>query len=508
MQRIISFLLLLFLPLAALADGMVIPTIAYPAKITIPDQRALICYSNDTERLVIETRFTGSGTNFAWVVPLPSQPVIEEATTGLFPTLQYLFRPQIVHNVPEYYIGILFALGFVYVLWRAAQSVWNAFVMAFVLGLLFVLAAMLLPALSAAKTKGMTSGSSEEDVSILDRKIVGIFETITITSHDAKALQTWLSENGFAVPTSAEPVIESYVKDGWVFVAMKVRRDKPDSETSTPHPLSFSFKTGRPVYPMRLTGVDNGPLSVELYVFSSARAEAAHFKVESCTRPNIAHPLLHQWVGDLPAATKLKATLSPTDMRNDVWLDWTPFLEKKNRLFSQQGALTIALNWGTGLFAAGLLAICILLLVNETYKSKFSRLVGIVAISGLGLAGLIYLCLPKMEVRLLKFPRGIEEASLFQLYQYLLDTNLVTHAEVSAQAQHLLANPTNDAEWVQVAGRLKNLDNYLLGGRIREEDSPGNFTLRENGNQLEFVTYDAQGAERIWSWTWELRPSH
>ena len=106
-QRIFSFLLLLFLPLAALADGMVIPTIAYPAKITIPDQRALICFSNGTERLVIETRFTGAGTNFAWVVPLPSQPVIEEATTGLFPTLQYLFRPEIIHDVPRYYLGIL-----------------------------------------------------------------------------------------------------------------------------------------------------------------------------------------------------------------------------------------------------------------------------------------------------------------------------------------------------------------------------------------------------------------
>ena len=116
-QRIFSFLLLLFLPLAALADGMVIPTVAYPAKITIPDQRALICFTNGTERLVIETRFTGAGTNFAWVVPLPSQPVIEEATTGLFPTLQYLFRPEIIHDVPRYWFGILasyWSLGFIY----------------------------------------------------------------------------------------------------------------------------------------------------------------------------------------------------------------------------------------------------------------------------------------------------------------------------------------------------------------------------------------------------------
>jgi hypothetical protein len=113
-QRIFSFLLLLFLPLAALADGMVIPTIAYPAKITIPDQRALICFSNGTERLVIETRFTGAGTNFAWVVPLPGQPVIEEATTGLFTTLQYLVparnypqcSPVLVRDISNYWADL------------------------------------------------------------------------------------------------------------------------------------------------------------------------------------------------------------------------------------------------------------------------------------------------------------------------------------------------------------------------------------------------------------------
>jgi len=52
--------------------------------VEIPDQRALINFSNGVERLVIETRFTGRGTNFTWVVPLPAKPVIEVATPGLF----------------------------------------------------------------------------------------------------------------------------------------------------------------------------------------------------------------------------------------------------------------------------------------------------------------------------------------------------------------------------------------------------------------------------------------
>jgi len=496
LQRIFSFLLLLFLPMAALADGRVIPTIAYPAKVTIPDQRALICYTNGTERLVIETRFTGSGTNFAWIVPLPSQPVIEEATTGLFPTLQYLFRPEIVHDVPRYYLGILITIGLIY-LFRLLKKYASADFIVFVVllfGFLF-LAALLLPALAAAGRKGMSSVSSDRAVSILDRKIVGVFETTTIASHDAKAMQMWLSENGFAVPTNTEPVIASYVRDGWVFVATKVRRDKPDNETSTPHPLSFTFKTDKPVYPMRLTGVDNGPLSVELYVFGPSRAEASHFKVESCTRPNIAHPLLRQWVGDSATVTKLTATLSPADMRKDVWINCSqlPFLEKKHQLFSRQGALIMALNWGAGLFAAGWLVVCLLAFASETHKTRLPRRIGMVAVASIMLAGVFYLCLPKIEVKLVKgyFPSEMKMEQLTLLLA-LGDFDWHTTAEVRAGFQEMISNPTN----ATVYG-VKNWDNYFVGGHIREEDSPGNYLLRETNNQLQFVTFGYDGGEFV-----------
>jgi len=225
----------------------------------------------------------------------------------------------------------------------------------------------------------MSSVTTSQAVSILDRKLVGIFETTTITSRDPKALANWLRENGFVVSTNAEPVIASYIKDNWVFVATKIRRDDAKPDTSTPHPLSFTFKTDKPVYPMRLTGLNGQPLSVELYVFGPSRAKASHFRVERCTRPNypqppspddwhwsrwggpetpdIVHPLLRQWVNGSPVATKLAGKLTPADMRQDVWLDWGMFWEKKNHLFSQSGALTTALNWGAGVFAVGLLGV-------------------------------------------------------------------------------------------------------------------------------------------------------
>ena len=101
MRRIISVFLISLLPLAAWADGIVLPTFAYPAQVTIPDQQAALSFSNGVERLVIETRFTGAGTNFAWVVPFPNQPFIEEATAGFFPTVRFLCGPKIIHEVPH-----------------------------------------------------------------------------------------------------------------------------------------------------------------------------------------------------------------------------------------------------------------------------------------------------------------------------------------------------------------------------------------------------------------------
>lgn len=501
MRRIASCLLLWFLPVAALADGMVIPTIAYPARITIPDQRVLICFSNGTERLVIETRFTGAGTNFAWVVPLPSQPVIEKATSGLFPTLGYLFRPQIVHNVPRYYLGILIFAGIIALLRLAKRSAIDIVIYALLTFMFLFLAGALLPVAGSARR---ASTISSEAVSVLDRKIVGVFETTTIGSRDAKALQHWLSENGYAVPTNAEPVIERYVKDGWIFAAAKVRRDKPDTETSTPHPLSFTFKTDRPVYPMRLTGVDNGPLSMELYVFGPSRAEAPHFKVESCTRPSIAHPLLRQWTGDLPVATKLTTTLSPAAMRNDIWLGWTPFEEKRNRLFSPHGALTIALNWGAGFFAAGLFVFWLLAFASERHKLKFARRMGAITLSSAILVGLIYLSLPKIEVKLVKarsyFNTSMEQKVVLEMI--LDDGGWQTVAEARAILQAATSNPTN-----AISYGMNDWDNNLVGGQIREEDSPGNYLLRETNNQLQFLSIGNDGGEYLVN-NWKLPARH
>ena len=98
MKRVLAALTFLLLAISGLADGKVFAHRTAIADATIPDQRALLYWSNGVERLVIETRFAGEGSNFAWVVPVPNPPVVEEASPGLFATLAHQLKPELVHD--------------------------------------------------------------------------------------------------------------------------------------------------------------------------------------------------------------------------------------------------------------------------------------------------------------------------------------------------------------------------------------------------------------------------
>src|SRR5215471_14634131 len=80
---------------AAFGDGMVMTERVYP-KALLPNQRALLHFANGKETLVIETTFLAEGTNFAWVVPLPSAPEIKPVSQDLFNGLARMFTPALV----------------------------------------------------------------------------------------------------------------------------------------------------------------------------------------------------------------------------------------------------------------------------------------------------------------------------------------------------------------------------------------------------------------------------
>jgi hypothetical protein len=276
MDRLLRALVVLacawLLPAAALADGKVFARVGPDP--TMPDQQALIHFDGKVQTLAIETRFEGDGTDFAWVVPLPSIPEISAATTGLFPTLQALFAPELIELNASGLGALLLLLAGVAIasVLAAAGQRRLAILVAIGSAVLAIAAAMPLFGKARAIPRGDT-GVVSPGITIHGRQVVGSFDTVTISSTDGERLTGWLEHNGFAVSAEARPVIASYVEDGWVFVAMRLQRAVSEG-VSTPHPLIFRFESARCVYPMRLTGVQNRPISLELYIFGSGSASA------------------------------------------------------------------------------------------------------------------------------------------------------------------------------------------------------------------------------------------
>lgn len=551
-RRALHLLVLLVLlcgsPGSGHADGKMFPPRAVPVELRMPDQRALLWWSNGVERLVIETRFVGEGTNFAWVVPLPSAPKVEAATTGLFPTLTHLLQPQVKHRPAPVFAAILSAVGLGWLLlqlkpdkvirksdWAASsalgggislvaqdaggtglfglicfacvswamtrvrqgkESHWSV---ALVLALPILLGGMLLPALS--KAGGSGSGSSVE---ILDRQFAGVFETATITGRDPAALRGWLETNGYAVPKEVEPVIADYLRDGWVFAASKVRRDAVASGTNSLHPLSFTFATKEPVYPLRLTGVGNGPLDVELFVFGPERAKADGFKVLDC-RPTdygqrdspewflprnrlvMTHPGLAAAAPESLLVTRLSGQLSPDQMRQDAVIRWDGFAEARDVRYSARGALVTALNWTGSTFCLFVLGVAVVSRVQGREPGTYRRPTLLVAGVALLTTAVIYGSLPVIPVTLEnRFARYSDARSQFLAVRIALADELPTNAPVTLESVRAAIRRGLPAA-------LSEAERQRLSYQIREEDSPYNYSLRAVPGGVEVLFHDAWG---------------
>jgi hypothetical protein len=396
------------------ADGKVFARPEVQAEITIPNQQALISFRDGVECLVIETAFLGEGTNFGWVVPLPGEPKVQPASESFFPSLQLAFQSRLLHYVHHYYIGVLFVCGLAFLAWRSLKDevVWvadlplclllavgigllgkslllGALTLAFTIGTrlvirsttsftLVVLVGMLLSVwITAAlnleqfgliQTLGGDGDSTNEpraEVTVLSVQHAGVFETTIIRGTNPRAILEWLQSNGFTAPKSIEPVVRDYVERGWVFAASKVQREAAASAVTALHPLAFTFAATTPVYPLKLTGVDNGDCTVDLYVFADKRAKASHFQVMRCDRMannmpeesgkrwkswlRIQNPDVLNCISNATVGTKLSATLTPQQMKTDAEISWRSFSTKASTIYSHAGAVIVALNVGVPL---------------------------------------------------------------------------------------------------------------------------------------------------------------
>lgn len=528
--RVCCLGLALLAPTMALADGMVIPRRAYAIP-NIPEQRALIHYADGIETLVIETSFTGGGSNVAWVVPLPAPPKVEPASTGLFPTLQVIFSPRIVQSVIPLWLALPIA-AVLFGLYRLAQG--SSFVFALLLTVLaLLLAFLLLPVLGGAKTAGI-SATTRASVRVLNRQRAGLFDTVTVRSTDPAALLHWLEENGFAAPTNIAPVLTDYVRDGWVFTAARLDTQPGDGLPQATHPLAFTFKTSQPVYPLRLTAKASSSCRVDLYVFGPARASIPGFSVQRCERPtydetqpqwwrlepaglHVRHHELAKLVSGAAVATKLSRNLTPANMARDAYVSWGPYWKTGSKRYALDAALTLSAN----VAALALLITAGWLIWSRAHGAQLANHPGIWLTTGaIALGVVVYAGLPKAEAGGLRVVR-LRSTSIrndsFILLMALQDEMAAMNRGAGSSSEELEktchAALGNSAEyWTHDTNNLHFLTNFFTGELVRFEASPGNFILRSvvqfppttNGGYVapgleryQLVWHDWDGAEAL-----------
>lgn len=245
----------LFFSEYALADGLMLAQKREAALgelrhafITEPEQKAIIFYSNRLEKLIISPKYEGTVESFAWVIPVLAPPRVE------------IGEPRIFDELAELVID------------------WP-------------------------KSGGLQTGprTSEQDVTVLQRKIVGDYDVSVLSSKDSQALMKWLDENGYHLPTEAIGPIQEYVKERWTFVACKVHDPSPATaeglRSGTLAPLKLTFRALKPVYPLRLSSVNPEPFDLLIYIIMPAPSWRGMHIVNAIQQPPGAYVPYSPWKG-------------------------------------------------------------------------------------------------------------------------------------------------------------------------------------------------------------------
>ena len=197
-------------------------------------ERIIFTQNGDgTVSAYVQIEFTGSAPDFSWILPLPeaidaeSVQVPEDAMAA-FTELEVATDPVFIPpDLPE-----------------------------------CVLRQPVVERMVAAPAAAVTVFASGE---------VGPYGFDVVGSEDPDALVTWLRDNSYQVTAAMEPLIDVYVDEEFVFLAMKLRPDKGAQDVE---PVKVTYPSERPMIPLRLTAVAANPdMAVMVWIYADQQAE-------------------------------------------------------------------------------------------------------------------------------------------------------------------------------------------------------------------------------------------
>ena len=214
-------------------------------------ERILYIVDDVAVTLHIQISYTGDDKQFSWVLPLAKAPaakadgshfdvgsdavfsILEQATA---PTFQYTIDPNAPTNC--YLNGNCYAED-------------------------------------AGGTGGGPSAGGGNGVTVLVQESVGPYDAVVIQGSTGKDVSDWLNANQYVQPASALPLLDAYAKQGNVFLALKLSKDKSAGDLV---PIVVKIAEPGPCLPIRLTQIAAQPdMPIVAWVLAAKRAIPKNF---------------------------------------------------------------------------------------------------------------------------------------------------------------------------------------------------------------------------------------
>ncbi len=187
----------------------------------------------------IQISYQGPSQNFSWVLPVQSVPTLKTGSDSIFTVLDAATRPTFnlnyANNDPNCH--------FPYCAYAMDGGVAND------------------------KTQTTSPGGG---VTVLASENVGPYDTKVIQGDSGADLQKWLSDNGYDQPPATAGLLDAYAKQGFVFLALRLQKDKSDGDLV---PIVLQLQEASPCLPIRLTQLAANPdMPVIIWTMGPARA--------------------------------------------------------------------------------------------------------------------------------------------------------------------------------------------------------------------------------------------
>ncbi|MBI5609580.1 MAG: DUF2330 domain-containing protein [Deltaproteobacteria bacterium] len=204
-------------------------------------ERILYVHEAGKITLHVQISYKGDDQNFSWVLPLTKAP--EKTAEGK----DIAVGSDTIFQMLEQYTSPSFQLN-----WKGGAECQAPF------------------CLYAATGGGPPNADGGSGVKVLAQDSVGPYDYALLQGTSGDAIVKWLNDNKFVQPASTSPLVQSYAQKDYVFLALKLKKDKGAGDLV---PVSLTVAEDSPCLPIRLTALATQPdMPIVAWVIDKARA--------------------------------------------------------------------------------------------------------------------------------------------------------------------------------------------------------------------------------------------